>query len=109
MWDKFDDLFGKVLDEFKILQLDVELTTLSPNVFSSIEDLLVQFKSLLTILQVVVKQKKIRSVFLILSNLRGPYPIFSSSFYSTMDALGTTHLMPSLNIFLIDLQEKNLN
>ena len=38
-------------------------------------------------------------IFLILSKLRGPYQIFTSTFYSTMDALGTRHVMPSFETF----------
>ena len=36
---------------------------------------------------------------MILSKLKGPYQVFSSAFYSTMDALGSEFKMPSFEIF----------
>ena len=39
MWDKFHDLFGTI-NMFKSLQIEVELTSLAPNDFPSIEDFL---------------------------------------------------------------------
>jgi hypothetical protein len=38
-------------------------------------------------------------ILLILSKLKGPYHIFSSAFYSTMDALGSDFKMPSFELF----------
>ena len=88
MWDKFSTLFG-IMNQFKILQIDAKFTSLIPKSFTSIEDFLMKFKSLRSILQVAGKIKSDdECIFLILSNLRGPYQIFTLTFYSTMDALG---------------------
>jgi len=98
-WHKFVTLFGRV-NEFWALQLDTELTSLTPTDFPTIEDFLMKFKSLRTLLQGCGKNKTDdECIFLILSKLRGPYQIFSSTFYSTMDALGDRHRMPSFEIF----------
>lgn len=68
--------------------------------FTSIEDFLIKFKSLRSNLQVVRKIKlDDECIFLIISKLRGPYQIFTSTFYSTMDALGARHVMPSFGTF----------
>ena len=45
MWDKFSTLFG-TMNQFRVLQIDVEFTFLVPESFTSIEDLLMKFKSL---------------------------------------------------------------
>ena len=88
MWDKFATLFG-TMNQFRILQIDAEFTSLIPESFTSIEDFLMKFKSLRSMLQVAGKPKSDdECIFLILSKLRGPYQIFTSTFYSTMDALG---------------------
>lgn len=39
------------------------------------------------------------SIFLILSKLRGPFALFSSTFYFTMDDLGNAFQIPSFNTF----------
>ena len=43
MWDKFHDLFGTI-NEFRALQIEVELTSLAPHAFPSIQDFLMNFK-----------------------------------------------------------------
>lgn len=45
IWDKLQSLFGQV-SEFRALQLEAELTSLSPNAFPSIDDFIVKFKSM---------------------------------------------------------------
>ena len=50
IWTKFYNLFGTV-NEFWALQLDAELTSLSPASFPTIEDFLMKFKSLHIVLQ----------------------------------------------------------
>ena len=45
MWDKFSTLFG-TMNQFRILQIDAEFTSLIPESFTSIEDFLMKFKSL---------------------------------------------------------------
>jgi hypothetical protein len=48
-------------------------------------------------------------IFLILSKLKGPYHIFSSSFYSTMDALGSDFKVPSFELFCERLTREKSN
>ena len=87
------------MNEFWALQLDVELTSLTPASFPTIEDFLMKFKSLRIVFQGCGKNKpNDECIFLILSKLQGQYHIFSSTFYSTMDALGNRHQMPSFEI-----------
>ena len=45
MWDKFSFLFG-TMNEFRILQIDAEFTSLIPKSFTNIENFLMKFKSL---------------------------------------------------------------
>ena len=80
--------------------MDAELTSLSPRNFLTIEDFLMKFKSLRAVLQGCGKNKiDDECIFLILSKLRGQYQIFSSTFYSTMDALGDRFRMPTFETF----------
>ena len=50
MWTKLDGLFG-TMNEFRELQIEVELTSLVPDAFSSIEDFLMKFKQQRSLLQ----------------------------------------------------------
>ena len=43
MWDKFHDLFG-IVNEFRALQIEAELTSLALDAFPSIQDFLMKFK-----------------------------------------------------------------
>ena len=97
--EKLKNLFGKV-DHIRSMQLEAELTALSPDDFSTIIDYLTKFKELLTQLKGSGKKKEDKDcVYLILSKLRGPFQIFASTFLSTMDALGTNFTLPSLEEF----------
>ena len=49
MWDRFSTLFG-TMNQFRILQIDVEFTSLIPESFTSIEDFLMKLNSLLSML-----------------------------------------------------------
>ena len=49
IWMKFQSLFD-IVNEFRGLQLDAELTSLTPTNFPTIEDFLMKFKSLHTLL-----------------------------------------------------------
>ena len=82
-WDKLASLFGKV-NEFRALQLETELSSLIPDEHGSIEDYLAKFRSLIAQLKGCRKTKSNgECIFMILSKLKGPYQVFSSSFYST--------------------------
>ena len=61
IWTKFYNLFGTV-NEFRALQLDAELTCLTLASFPTIEDFLMKFKSLHTVLQRCGKKKQMMSV-----------------------------------------------
>ena len=99
MWLKFESLFG-IVNEFRALQLEAELTSLVPNSFLSIEDILMKFKQQRLSLQGCGKTKIDKEcIFLILSKLWGNFHIFSSTFHSTMDALGTNFIMPTFEEF----------
>ena len=56
IWTKFYNLFG-IVNELWALQLDVELTSLSPASFPTIEGFLMKFKSLCIVLQGCGKNK----------------------------------------------------
>ena len=68
-WKKIDTLFGQV-NEFLTLQLDAKLTSLIPTNFPTIEDFLMKFKSMHTLLQGCGKNKiDDECIVLILSKL----------------------------------------
>ena len=102
MWTKLDGLFG-IVDEFRALQIEAELTSLVPDSFPSIDDFLMKFKQQRSLLQYYGKTKiDIACITLILSKLHGNFQIFASTFHSTMDALGTRFTMPSFEVFVIN-------
>ena len=100
MWTKLEGLFG-TMNEFREFWIEVELTSLVPDSFPSIEDFLMKFKENRTLLQGCGKAKtNIEWIYLILSKLRGNFQIFSSTFYSTKDSLGNRFTMPNFEFFL---------
>ena len=99
MWDKLNDLFGTI-NEFRALQIKVELTSLVLDYFPSIEDFLMKFKQLRSLLQGCGKTNTdTKCIYLILSNLCGKFQIFTSTFYFTKDALGNRFTMLSVDVF----------
>ena len=69
IWINFEGLFGTI-NEFRALQIEVELTSLVPDSFPSIEDFLMKFKYIRSILQCCGKIKTDQEcIYLILSNL----------------------------------------
>ena len=92
-------LFGKI-NEFKALQLEVELSSLVPDEHALIDDYLAMFRSLLAHLKGCGKRNSNNEcIFLILSKLKGSYQAFSSTFYKTMDTLGDDFKMPTFEKF----------
>jgi hypothetical protein len=76
------------------------LSSLVPDEHASIEDYLVKFKLLLAPLKGCGKTKtNDECIFFILSQPKGPFHVFFSTFYSTMNALGDDFEMPSFDIF----------
>ena len=99
MWTKLEGLFG-IVNEFRVLQIEVELTSLILDYFPSIKDFLIKFNQLRSLLQGYRKTKiNTECIYLILSKLRGNFQIFSSTLYSTKDALGNRFTMPSIEVF----------
>ncbi|KAH9312997.1 hypothetical protein KI387_028032, partial [Taxus chinensis] len=99
VWEKFESLFGKI-NEFKLIQLDHELNSLSPSDFPSIEEFLSKFKEIHSQLKVGGRTKKDdECIYMILTKLKGPFSVFTSTFFSTMDALDTQFKMPSFEQF----------
>jgi hypothetical protein len=108
-WDKLDSLFSKV-NKFRALKLEEELSSLVPNENASIEYWLSKFKLLVLQLKGFGKNKLDEEcIFLILSKLKGPFQLFSSTFYSTMDALGSGLKFPPLRFFVNVLLENSLS
>jgi hypothetical protein len=90
--------------------LEEELSSMVPDENASIEECLMKFRLLVTQLKECGKTKLDEEfIFLILSKLKGPYHIFSSSFYSTMDALGSEFKVPSFEIFCEHLTREKSN
>ena len=56
MWLKFESLFG-IVNKFRVLQLEAELTSLVPNYFPSIEDFFLNFKQQRSLLHNCGKNK----------------------------------------------------
>lgn len=76
---------------------EVESTSLVPDSFPSIENFLMKFKS---ILQGCGKVNIDQGwIYLILSKVWGKFHIFSSTFHSTMDGLGSKFTMPTFKVF----------
>lgn len=99
MWMRFNDIFGTI-NEYNALQIEEKLTLLLPNYFPSIKDFLQRFKPLRSLLQGCEKNKIDKEcIFLILFKLQGSFQVFSSNFYSTMDALGDAFTMPTFEVF----------
>lgn len=97
--DKLASLFGKV-NKFRALQLGAEFPSLVPDEHASIEDYLAKFRSLLAQLKGCRKTKSNdECIFLILSKLKESCEVFSSAFYSTMDALGVDFKIPTFELF----------
>jgi hypothetical protein len=92
------------------MQLEAELSSMVPDENASIEECLTKFRLLVTRLKGCGKSKlDEKCIFLILSKLKCPYHIFSSSFYSTMDALGCEFKVTSFDLFCERLTREKFN
>jgi hypothetical protein len=108
-WDKLDSLFGNV-NEFRALQLEVKLSSLVPDENASIEDYISEFKLLVAYMKGCGKNKPDKEwIFLILPELKYHFQVFSSTCYSTMDALGDEFKMTSFDISMSFLPKNNLS
>jgi hypothetical protein len=84
-------VFGKH-NIIRAQQLENQVLTLSPNVFSCIEDYLCKFKTLKTLCEECkIKIEEDRCIYLILSKLGSAYSVFVSTFYAMQENIGTTY------------------
>ena len=98
-----EGIFGKP-DRIRKLKLENELIGLSPCDFDNIQDFFLKFNSIrLELSNCGITKDDEQLILPILSELGHEYSIFVSTFYATMDALGSAYKMPSLDEFLAQL------
>jgi hypothetical protein len=103
-WDTIESLFGK-LNIIRAQQLENQIMTLSPNVFSCLGDYLSRFKTLIILCEECkIKMEEERCINLILSKLRSAYYVFVSTLYAMREALGEeSYEKPTLESFSASL------
>jgi hypothetical protein len=97
-----ESLFGKQ-DEMRGHMLEVELNTLDPKSFDSIQDFLTKFKSLILSLTScgIDKSKQVDHLILtILAKLGPKYVVYVSTFHSVRYLMGTNWKMPTMDQFI---------
>ena len=100
-----ESLFG-VQDELRVHQLEIELFSLSPSSFNSLEGFFTKFKSLVLMLkQYGIEKEDDQLILSILSKLGLDYSVFVSTFQATRLAVPKWK-MPSLNSFLDSLTKE---
>ena len=105
VWTQLESLFG-VQDELRAHQLEIELFSLSPSNFDSLEGLFTKFKSLVLIIKKWGIEKKYYQVIIsIISKLGLDYSFFVSTFHATRLVVPKWK-MPSLNKFLDSLTKE---
>ena len=83
VWTKLESLFG-VQDELRAHQLEIELFSMSPRSFDSIEGFFTKFKSLVIILKHCgIENKYDQLIISILSKLGLEYLVFVSTFHAS--------------------------
>lgn len=99
MWDKFKDLLGTI-NEFRELQFEMDLTTLVHNSLSSTKEFFGEIQFIWSLLQGCGNDKTDKEcIFIIFPKLLGPFQVFASTFYSTMNALGDAYTFPFFKVF----------
>ena len=99
VWTQLESLFG-VQDELRAHQLEIELFSLSPSNFESLEGFFTKFKSLVLMLKKRGIEKEYDQLILsILSKLGLDYSVFVSTFHATRLVVPKWKI-PSLNTFL---------
>lgn len=84
----------------RAMQIDAQLTALSPDDFPTMVDYLTKFKELhIQLMGVGKKKKEDECIYLILSKLKGPFHVFASTLLSTKDAMGDKFIMRKLEEF----------
>ena len=83
VWNKLESLFG-VQDELRAHQLEIELFSMSPSSFDSIEGLFTKFKSLIVLIKKHgIGKREYQFILSILSKLGPKYSVFVSTFHAT--------------------------
>ena len=83
VWTKLESLFG-VQDELRAHQLEIELFSMSPSSFDSIDGFFTKFKSLVLVIKYCgIENKYDQLILSILSKLGPKYLVFVSTFHAT--------------------------
>ena len=105
LWTKLESLFG-IQDELRAHQLEIELFSLSPRDFNSIEGFFTKFKSLFLMLKHYGIDNKFDQLILsILSKLGLEYSVFVSTFHATRLFISNWK-MPSLSTLFYSLAKE---
>ena len=84
VWTKIESLFG-IQDELRAHQLDIELFSMSPRSFDSIEGLFTKFKTLVLMFKkFCIENKYDQLILYILSKLGTEYSVFMSTFHALL-------------------------
>ena len=106
VWTQLESLFG-VQDELTTHQLGIELFSLSPSNFESLEGFFTKFKSLVLILKKCWIEKVDDQLILsILSKLGPDYSVFVSAFHATRLVISNWK-MSSLSTFFDSLTKEH--
>jgi hypothetical protein len=97
--EKLEAVFGKH-NIVQAHQFKNQLTTLSPNDFTCIEDYLSRFKTLILLfIECNLDVKEYRCIYVIFAKLGNAYYVFVSTFYTTKETLMSAYKRPSLESF----------
>ena len=111
-WEKLNIVFG-LKNEIQHFYIEIQLLTVDPGNFPSIEDYLSKFKTLrLLLASCKVTKEGEPFIYGILSKLPPPYFVFVSTFHSTREALisiGAKYRCPYLHAFYDSLIREQEN
>jgi hypothetical protein len=95
-WENLESVFGKH-NIIRAHLLENQILTLSPNVFSCIEDYLSKFKTLRILSEECnINLEEERCIYIIISKLGSAYSVFLSTFYAMREALEKSYQKPTL-------------
>jgi hypothetical protein len=99
VWEKIESVFGKH-NIIRAQQLENQVLTLSPSVFSCIEDYVSKFKTLRALREECkIKIDEDHCIYLIISKLGSAYSVFVSTFYAMQENAGVAYQKPSIEKF----------
>jgi hypothetical protein len=102
-WENIEYVFGK-FNIIRAQELENQVLTLIPSVFSCIGDYVSKFKTLKCFCEECeINMEEERCIYLILSKLGSAYPMFVSTFYAMREALGKSYQKPTLESFCVSL------